>query len=229
MKVSDEFFDRDASEVAKSLLGCVLRRRYEGRWLSAAIVEAEAYFRHEKGSHASLGRTPSREATFMPAGTIYMYYARGGDSLNVSCAGLGNAVLVKAGQPLVDRWSPAEALEIMHRLNPGARVRRPDHRLCSGQTLLCRALDLRVPDWNQRRFDRRAFYVDDTGYRPAVIIQARRLGIPQGRDEHLLLRYIDRDRVRSATQNPLTRRTGPRDHRLLEYADGAWRDTATGL
>ena len=105
MMLRDAFFDREPEIVAQALVGKVIRRRYEGRWLSAAIVEAEAYLLTEKGSHASLGRTPSREALFMPAGTIYMYYARGGDSLNVSCRGAGNAVLFKSGVPVVDEVS----------------------------------------------------------------------------------------------------------------------------
>ena len=220
--LSTDFFDRDPETVAKALVGKVVRRRYEGRWLAAAVVEAEAYLLREKGSHASLGRTPSREALFMPPGTIYMYYARGGDSLNVSCRGPGNAVLFKAGVPVVDRRSPAASLEVMHGLNPAPSGRRATHRLCSGQTLLCRSLALRVPDWNCRRFERRRLYVEDVGYRPEHLIQARRLGIPYGRDEHLLLRFVDEARAASATSNPLTRRTGPTDHRILRWRDGIW-------
>lgn len=200
-----DFFDRPAPKVARDLVGMVLRRRHGELWLAAAIVEAEAYELQEKGSHASLGRTPSREALFMPAGTIYMYYARGGDSLNVSVRGAGNAVLFKSGRPFVDPRSPPEALERMHQLNPGTQGRRrPDHRLCAGQTLLARALDLKVPEWNARPFDPHTFYVDDVGRRPPLI-QARRLGIPAGRDEHLLYRFVDAEHLRSATQSPLAR------------------------
>lgn len=220
--LDDPFFDRPPPLVAQSLVGKVIRRRYRGRWLAAAIVEAEAYLLREKGSHASLGRTPSREAVFMPAGTIYMYYSRAGDSLNVSCRGPGNAVLIKSGVPIVDRRSPASSLRVMHTLNPGSSGPRPDHRLCSGQTLLCRSLDLRVPRWNGQRFDPQTLYVEDVGYRPSALIQARRLGIPQGRDEHLLLRFVDADRVRSATKNPLTQRSGPRDHKLLRWQGQRW-------
>ena len=220
--IEDRFFDRDAAEVARRLVGLVLRRRYKRRWLSAAIVEAEAYYLTEKGSHASLGRTPTREPLFMPAGTLYMYYARGGDSLNVSCRGEGNAVLFKSGVPIVDDVSDERSLAVMHALNPGSSGPRPTHRLCSGQTLLCRALDLKVPDWTGRRFDPARLYLEDVGYRPETLVQARRLGIPTGRDEHLLLRFVDGDRVRSATQNPLTQRKEPRDHRVLTRRDGRW-------
>jgi DNA-3-methyladenine glycosylase len=212
-----DFFDRDALEVARSLVGKVLRRKYRGQWLSAAIVEAEAYYQREKGSHASLGRTPSREALFMAAGTIYMYYSRGGDSLNVSCRGEGNAVLVKSGVVYFDERSPESTLRIMQRLNPcGDRPRDPA-RLCSGQTLLCRSLALKVPDWNQRTFDPERFFVEDVGHRPRLI-QARRLGIPLGRDEHLPYRFIDLDRARHATENPTTKRTSREgvDYQLLD-------------
>ena len=92
------FFERDPQVVACDLLGKALCHRVRGRWLWVCIVEAEAYYLAEKASHASLGYTEKRRALFMPPGTIYMYYARGGDSFNVSCAGAGNAVLVKAGR-----------------------------------------------------------------------------------------------------------------------------------
>ena len=188
--------------MARELVGKVLRRRWQGLLLAASVVEAEAYYLAEQGSHASQGRTPSREALWAPPGTIYMYYSRGGDSLNVSCAGAGDAVLIKSGLPAIG----GDALEAMRRLNPRRDGGlRPPHRLCSGQTLLCRALDLRVPQWDGRPFDG-TFHVEDSGYRPSAIVRTTRLGIPAGRDERLMLRFVDRDRARSATSNPLTKR-----------------------
>lgn len=55
--LSEAFFAREPIVVAKDLLGKVLRHYYEGIWLSALIIEAEAYYINEKGSHASLGFT----------------------------------------------------------------------------------------------------------------------------------------------------------------------------
>lgn len=200
--LENKFFDRDAVLVAKELLGKVLRVKYQHLWLSAKIIETEAYYIHEKGSHASLGLTKSRQALFMPAGTIYMYYARGGDSLNTSCQGEGNAVLIKSGVVFHDALSGPESIAAMHSLNPlpGPRE-RPLTRLCSGQTLLCKSLHLKVPEWNKKQFDAERFYIEDVGYVPEKIIQTRRLGIPVGRDEHLLLRFIDQRYLRSATKN----------------------------
>jgi DNA-3-methyladenine glycosylase len=195
------FFDRPATVVARALVGKVLRRRRGDVWLAAAVVEAEAYFEAELGSHASQGRTPSREALYAPPGTIYMYHSRAGDSLNVSARGDGNAVLFKSAAPFFDARSPeADALPVMQRLNPkrGGGPREV-HRQCAGQTLLCRSLDLRIRDWDGRPFDPEVFYVDDVGYEPARVVVAPRHGIPAGRDEHLPYRYLDEARLRSAT------------------------------
>ncbi len=206
------FFDRDAQVVACDLLGKVLWHDLPGGPLAAAVVEAEAYYLDDRGSHASLGYTDKRRALFMPPGTIYMYYSRGGDSLNVSCAGAGNAVLVKAALPFTDGAEPGAMLAAMQRRNPLPSGRpRPPARLCAGQTLLCRALGLRVPDWDARPVGTPPLLWLDVGYRPRRLARTARLGIPPGRDEHLPYRFVDCDRTAAATRNPLARgrRPGP--------------------
>jgi len=221
--VGSTFFDRDPQQVAASLLGLVLCHRVRGRWLMASLVETEAYYLEDKASHASLGFTEKRRALFMPAGTIYMYYARGGDSFNVSVRGAGNAVLFKAGLPLMTdhlpriaragprwNWSAEEAsamLRVMARLNPlPSGSARPVQRLCGGQTLLCKALGLKVRTWDARPLPSAGLTLVDIGYRPARIIRTRRLGIPAHRDPHFFYRFVDLDRAQSATRLPLSRR-----------------------
>ena len=117
-RLQDSFFDRPPLEVAQALLGKVLRHYHQGTWLSARVIETEAYYKREKGSHASLGYTEKRKALFMEAGTIYMYYARGNDSFNVSCHGEGNAVLFKSGHVYQDQHTPSNMLAVMQQLNP---------------------------------------------------------------------------------------------------------------
>lgn len=206
----DSFFDRDAGQVARELLGKVIRRHLDGLWLSARIIETEAYYLDEKGSHASLGYTHKRRALFMDGGTVYMYYARGGDSLNFSAGGPGNAVLIKSAYPWRDAVSGPDALARMQALNPDAQGRpRPLARLCAGQTLLCRALGLKVSDWDARRFDPLAFFVEDVGQSPERLLCTTRLGIPAGRDEHLRFRYVDPAYAACCTRNPLRRGQQP--------------------
>ncbi len=215
--LSDAFFDRDAQSLARDLLGKVIRHRVGDLWLSARIIETEAYYFEEKGSHASLGYTEKRKALFLDGGHIYMYYARGGDSLNFSAKGPGNAVLIKSGYPWVDELSGPASLAQMLLNNPDAQGHpRPSQKLCAGQTLLCKALGLKVPVWDAKRFDHDVLLVEDTGPAPAHIIQTTRLGIPHGRDEHLMYRFVDAAYAPYCTRNPLRRgQIEGRDYFLL--------------
>lgn len=221
----DAFFNRDALTVARELLGKVIRHRVGDLWLSARIIETEAYYLAEKGSHASLGYTEKRKALFLDGGHIYMYYARGGDSLNFSAGGPGNAVLIKSGHPWLDRISSDAALACMRQLNPAADgSERALGKLCSGQTLLCRSLGLKVPDWDAQRFDPQRLFVDDLDEQPSLVIQAARLGIPHGRDEHLPYRFVDAAFASFCTRNPLRRgQVEGHDYQLLGTQDATFR------
>lgn len=216
--LADAFFDRDACLVARELLGKVIRHRVDGLWLSARIIETEAYYLTDKGSHASLGYTEKRRALFQGGGHIYMYYARGGDSLNFSAHGAGNAVLIKSALPWQDALSGAAALARMQANNPDRQGGpRPPEKLCAGQTLLCRALGLKVREWDGQRFDWQRLFVEDVGEQPTQIVQTTRLGIPHGRDEHLLYRFVDAACARHCTRNPLRRgQVAGRDFRLID-------------
>ncbi|KTC57356.1 3-methyladenine DNA glycosylase [Pseudomonas fluorescens ABAC62] len=202
----DGFFDRDAQILARELLGKVIRHRVGDLWLSARIIETEAYYVAEKGSHASLGYTEKRKALFLDGGHIYMYYARGGDSLNFSAHGPGNAVLIKSAYPWADALCGPASLAQMQLNNPNPDGSlRPAQKLCAGQTLLCKALGLKVPMWDAKRVDPQRLYVEDVSQVPTQIIQTTRLGIPSGRDEHLMYRFVDAGYAPYCTRNPLRR------------------------
>ena len=146
----------------------------------ARIIETEAYYVAEKGSHASLGYTEKRKALFLDGGHIYMYYARGGDSLNFSAHGPGNAVLIKSAYPWVDDISGAASLAQMLLNNPNPDGSpRPSQKLCAGQTLLCKALGLKVPMWDAKRFDQELLYVEDVGQVPTADYPDHAPGYPQ--------------------------------------------------
>jgi len=158
----------------------------------------------EKGSHSSLGHTHSRRALFMPPGIIYMYYARGGDSLNFTCRGEGNAVLIKSAFPIAEAQDDLSGIHLMMKNNPGPKGKqRPIEKLCSGQTLLCRSLGLKVPDWNTRQLDPENFSVADDSYVPEQIIQTTRLGINKQRDAQLPYRLIDAKFASNCSKNPM--------------------------
>lgn len=219
--LSVSFFDRDARLLARELLGKVIRHRCGTLWLSARIIETEAYYLDEKGSHASLGYTEKRKALFLDGGHIYMYYARGNDSLNFSAQGPGNAVLIKSAHPWLDPYSDGASLAQMQANNPDNQGQpRALDKLCAGQTLLCKALGLKVVDWDAQRFDPQRLFVEDVGERPAQVVQTARLGIPRGRDEQLPYRFVDAAFARCCTRNPLRRgQVEGRDYHLLGPQD----------
>ena len=203
-----DFFSHDSCHVAQALLGKIIRRKYKNYWLAARIIETEAYYLNDKASHSSLGYTEKRKAMFMPAGTIYMYYARGHDSLNISCGEKGDAVLIKAAFPYIDHISPEKNIKIMQKINPtNNSSEREVEKLCAGQILLCKSLDLKVSDWDQKQFDKNYFYIQDNNIKPGKIIQTTRLGIHQDRDAHLHYRFIDLEFAKYCSSNPLTKRT----------------------
>ncbi|HAK51012.1 MAG TPA: DNA-3-methyladenine glycosylase [Gammaproteobacteria bacterium] len=218
------FFDKPSRKLAIDLLGKVLRHniQYQGRsvWLSARIIETEAYEITEKGSHPSLGFTPKRAALIMAPGTIYMYYSRGKDSINFSARGKGHGVLVKSAFPHIDRVSPKICVEITQKLNPSPSGVRTPESLCKGQTLMCKALDLKLTEWDQMCLDEDNFVLTDAGLKVPHIIQCPRLGIPIGRDEHLMYRFVDYSLAKHCTSNPLTKRRWriDKDYKVLEMA-----------
>ncbi len=216
--LDSSFFDQHALDLSKALLGKVIRVKYDNKWLSAQIIETEAYLMEEKSSHSSLGYTEKRKALFMPPGTIYMYYARGGDSLNISARGEGCAVLIKSAIPYQDEKTHPNMINIMQQLNPikNSGVIRSPEKLCSGQTLLCKSLNLKVKAWDQQQFHSETFYIEDVNSNPNKIIQTRRLGIPEGRDEHLPYRFIDYDKAKFCTKNPLTKKGSRGQTELLK-------------
>lgn len=129
------FYERDASEVARDLLGRLLVREVDGVRLIGRVVEAEAYGRDDPGSHAYRGLKRRNASMFGPAGRAYVYISHGiHHCLNLVCLA-PTAVLLRAIEPIA-------GLEQM-------AVRRGlgDPRLlCAGPGRLCQALGITLAE-----------------------------------------------------------------------------------
>lgn len=104
------FFARSTIEVALSLLGQILVRRYRGQRLSGKIVEVEAYFGENDPASRAYGgkRTKINAPMWGPPGTILVYMVHNNWLLNfvTEKEGMPAAVLIRALEPL-------EGLELM--------------------------------------------------------------------------------------------------------------------
>lgn len=164
------FFDRDTRAVARSVLGMVLVRQFEGRRLWGRIVEAEAYMGPEDLAAHSVGgrRTPRNEVMYGAAGSAYVYFTYGMHfCLNfvTRAEGIPQAVLVRA-------------------LEPGPGVGR-----CSGPGLVCRALHI-DRNLNGASLAGPEIYVLDDGAPHRRVFTTPRIGIfNAGRWQDRRLRY----------------------------------------
>ena len=128
------FYDRGVVEVARELVGCILRHGET----AGVIVETEAYHELEPACHAYVGLTPRTRILFGPPARAYVYRSYGIHALfNAVCQaeGVGAAVLIRALEPV-------DGLDVMRE----RRGLQSAEDLCSGPGKLTQALDIELAD-----------------------------------------------------------------------------------
>jgi DNA-3-methyladenine glycosylase len=129
-RLRKDFYARSVHEVARDLVGCVVRHgETAGR-----IVETESYHMEEPACHAYAGLTERTSTLFGPPAHAYVYFSYGIHSLLNAVAereGVGAAVLIRALEPV-------DGLDVMRERRG---VEREDE-LCSGPGKLTQALGI---------------------------------------------------------------------------------------
>jgi DNA-3-methyladenine glycosylase len=164
--VRPSFYERPVLEVARDLIGCVIRHR----GCTGVIVESEAYHDSEPASHAFVGLTPRTATLFGPPGRAYVYRSYGIHALlNAVCEpeGVGAAVLIRALEPI-------DGVELMRERRGVERV----EQLCSGPGKLTQALGVELRD-NGTDLDRGpvVFSSRPRAWRDVQVAVDRRIGI----------------------------------------------------
>ena len=130
MRLGRAFYGRSVHDVARDLVGCVVRHgETAGR-----IAETESYHMEEPACHAYAGVTSRTRTLFGPPGHAYVYFSYGIHSLLNAVAeeeGVGAAVLIRALEPV-------DGIELMRERRGVAR----DEELCNGPGKLTQALGI---------------------------------------------------------------------------------------
>ncbi|CAG2168261.1 unnamed protein product [Oppiella nova] len=170
----------------------------DGPVLRGRIVETEAYLGAEDKASATYNgrRTERLEPLYMSGGTCFVYFTYGMYyCMNLSVAGDGQAVLLRAVQPL-------EGLEAMQRLRAKSRKTKTDKpfadkMLANGPSKLCMAFDINKDNVNKEDItDSTLIWLESGDAVPDEdIVCAKRVGIDRAPKEwaNKLLRFYIKD------------------------------------
>ena len=176
-----DFYARPTLDVARDLLGKVLRHRTAEGVAAGRIVEVEAYIgENDPACHAAPGPTTRNAPLYGPPGIAYVY-------LNYGLHYLINAVTEPAGSPaavLIRALEPIEGLALMRERRSRTKWRQgkpipPDHALCRGPGNLTSALGITLAQ-NTLPFTRGSLVIEDRGDRVTDIVWGPRIGIRVG-------------------------------------------------
>jgi DNA-3-methyladenine glycosylase len=180
MRLGRAFYDRSVHDVARDLVGCVVRHgETAGR-----IVETESYHMEEPACHAYAGVTARTRTLFGPPGHAYVYFSYGIHSLLNAVAegeGVGAAVLIRALEPV-------DGVDVMRRRRGVTR----DEELCNGPGKLTQALEIGL-SLNGTSLEDGPIEVlrREPGAREPRIVIGERIGISKAAD--LPWRFCDAD------------------------------------
>lgn len=130
-----EILSKKSLKAAPLLLGWTINRETPEGIICLKIVETEAYHQDDPASHSFRGLTARTAPMFESGGTIYVYFTYGMHycvNIVTGRAGRGEAVLLRAGEPL-------EGIEIMRK----NRNVKDIHKLANGPGKLAQALGIK--------------------------------------------------------------------------------------
>jgi DNA-3-methyladenine glycosylase len=164
------FFLKPTLDVARSMIGKILVRRYRGSLLAGIIVEVEAYHGFDDMASHAYGRREGRSAMMYSTGGIaYVYFTYGMyHCLNVVTEheGYPAAVLIRALEPVA-------GVTIMQRLRGTMQI----HNLTNGPGKMCMALNITRRENGASLSSKQLFLTTGKIISPESVGTSRRIGI----------------------------------------------------
>ncbi|GAB6021074.1 hypothetical protein CHUAL_003708 [Chamberlinius hualienensis] len=195
-RYSSDDYNIPCVELAKQLLGQTLVRivrnesSKELQRISGKIVETESYLGGEdKASHSFNGKkTPANEPMFMTPGTAYVYMTYGMyHCFNISSAGEGSAVLIRALEPL-EGFDLMKVSRGVKRSDGGSTLKQQQY--CNGPSKLCQALQIDKTLNKQDMSTSELLWIEKVEDTPASegleIIESSRIGITSRAGEWMM-------------------------------------------
>ncbi|MDQ6985912.1 MAG: DNA-3-methyladenine glycosylase [Candidatus Dojkabacteria bacterium] len=183
--LENTFFNRDATLVAKDLLGKLLVRKLGERIISGVIVETEAYLgANDPAAHSFIGKTERTKVLFGPAGYAYIHSMHGQNLLDITCSEINDPVSV-----LIRALEPIEVIDLMQKFRSKEKLKD----LTTGPGKLCKAMDIDKSFYglDLTNKDSTLFIVEnDSEYE---VMESERIGISKGK-EHILRFFIKRNK-----------------------------------
>ncbi len=158
----DEILKLPSLEAAPLLLGAILSKKTPDGIIKLRIVETEAYHQDDPASHSYRGQTAQTAPMFEAGGRLYIYFTYGMHyCMNIVTGkkGVGEAVLLRAGEPL-------EGIEIMSKNRGGIS---DIHNLANGPGKLTQALGIKDTSLSGKKLDLLSIYLEP----PAVNVKAK--------------------------------------------------------
>jgi len=189
-------------KVAPRLLGWTLCREVKGGLVKLKIVETEAYSQDDPASHSFRGVTTRTAPMFEAGGRLYIYFTYGmhyAVNIVTGSAGRGEAVLIRAAQPL-------EGIEIM-RKNRGVT---DIHNLANGPGKLAQAIGIKDTELSGKTLGKSSIYLEppEQTIKASSIIAGPRIGISKAalvpwrfyiKDNRFVSKHLARQRLYNKT------------------------------
>lgn len=180
IRLSDDFFCRETTLVARELLGKVMLYHSPQGLVSGIVVEDEAYLGVvDPGSHSFRGQTKRNSVMFGPGGMSYIYRIYG-----IHCC--YNVTTDQADQPaavLIRALQPLAGIDLM-KTNRG-KEKLTD--LCSGPGKLVQAMAIPQALNGSSVVSGPIGFYEPATINDLAVIQTTRVGLSQGKD--LFLRF----------------------------------------
>jgi DNA-3-methyladenine glycosylase len=167
---------KPAVEAAPLLLGWILVRQTPQGVIKLKIVETEAYHQDDEASHSFKWRTARTAPMFEAGGRLYVYFTYGMHyciNIVVGKKGVGEAVLLRAGEPL-------EGIEIMKKNRGAADIKN----LANGPGKLAQALGIRDTSLSGRILNKSSIFLQQSEDKidPDGVVARPRVGIKNAVD-----------------------------------------------